>query len=187
MRKIHRWFGFASALFMLFIGITGLVLQVELWIAGKAPPGRTIGDPPVYNQLPPSNDTAIGLLSEGMDTIREEFPNAEVGRVTVDLKSGRVSFTGYNMDDQRATNVNGKTGQYLAPKPTPDFGLEYIWTRDWHYIMQDLHAGYYFGLIGRIISCLLAISLITLSITGLQVYLDMYKRRKKQGRKGLFW
>lgn len=185
-RKIHRWFGSISAIFMLFIGITGLVLQLELWIVGKAPPGRSNGPPPVYDALAVDNTEAINLLATAMDAARAEFPNAEVGNIAVNLKNGRVSFTGDNLDNQRATSFDGNTGKYFAPKPKST-GLRGFYEQDWHYIMQDLHAGYYFGFLGRLISCLMAISLIVLSITGLQVYLDMYTRRKKQGRKGLFW
>ena len=185
MRKFHRWFGAVSAVFMLFIGFTGLFLQIDLWLAGKAPPGRTLGPPPVHPQLATDNLAAVDALECGMDAIRSEFPNAQVGTATVNLKTGAVQFSGSNMDGERFTRV-GANCQYIQPKPVPT-GLEYVWTRDWHYIMQDLHAGYYFGLFGRIISCLLGISLIVLSITGLNVYLDMHSRRKKQGRKGLFW
>lgn len=186
MRALHRWFGLVAAVFMLFLAVTGFVLQVELWIAGKAPPGRTIGPPPTYDALAADNTEALSLMSTGMDGLREAFPNAEVGTISVNLKNGQVSFTGNNLAGGRSTPINGKTGEYKAPPPTPT-GLEYIWTRDWHYIMQDLHAGYYFGLPGRIMSLFLALALGMLSITGLQVYLDLFKRRKKIGRKGLFW
>ena len=38
-----------------------------------------------------------------------------------------------------------------------------------------------------VLSCFLAISLFIISYTGLTVYLDMFRRRRKLGRKGLFW
>jgi uncharacterized iron-regulated membrane protein len=58
---------------------------------------------------------------------------------------------------------------------------------NYHNLLQNLHAGYQFGLAGRLISVALGLSLLVLSVTGFTVYLDMFKRRQKAGKKAVFW
>ena len=112
MRKWHRWISLFSFFFMFFIALTGLLLQLDLYISGHAPPGS-----------PPGSDTPP--LIEGYE------------------------------------------------------GL--------HGILQDIHAGYVFGTAGRILSILLACGLLVLSVTGIVMYVRMYKMRKKGNRHGWLW
>jgi uncharacterized iron-regulated membrane protein len=52
---------------------------------------------------------------------------------------------------------------------------------------HHLHSGEEFGPVGVIISLLSGLAMIFFSISGLWLYYDMYIRRDKVGRKGVFW
>lgn len=53
--------------------------------------------------------------------------------------------------------------------------------------LHHLHSGEEFGPIGVIISLLSGLAMIFFSISGLWLYYDMYIRRAKVGREGVFW
>jgi hypothetical protein len=42
-------------------------------------------------------------------------------------------------------------------------------------------------MIGLVVVMLASIALMVLCVTGLWVYIDMYRRRRKAGKNGLFW
>lgn len=53
--------------------------------------------------------------------------------------------------------------------------------------LHHLHSGEEFGPVGVIISLLSGFAMIFFSISGLWLYYDMYIRRAKVGREGVFW
>jgi uncharacterized iron-regulated membrane protein len=53
--------------------------------------------------------------------------------------------------------------------------------------LHHLHSGEEFGPVGVIISLLSGFAMIFFSISGLWLYYDMYIRRAKTGRGGVFW
>ncbi|MFT3905596.1 MAG: hypothetical protein QM718_04755 [Steroidobacteraceae bacterium] len=112
MRKWHRWISLVTSVVMGFIAFTGLLLQLDLWVSGHAPPGSAPGS-------------------------------------------------------DRAPLIEGYRGL--------------------HNTFQDWHAGYFLGTTGRVISVLMALGLLTLSITGIVMYVQMYGARKRIKRHGLFW
>jgi len=57
-----------------------------------------------------------------------------------------------------------------------------------HNFLQDLHRGsILFGTSGHVLGFLAGISLVFLSISGIIMYFDMLKKRKKAGQKVFFW
>lgn len=112
MRKWHRWISLVTSIIMFFIAGTGLLLQLDLYASGHAPPGSA-----------PGSDTAPWIA-------------------------------GYK-------------------------GL--------HNTLQDIHAGYFMGTTGRVLSILMATGLLVLSITGIVMYFQMISMRKRINRHGFFW
>ena len=171
LRTLHRWFGLVSALLLMGIAITALVLQIELWVMGKSPPGQPPKNQPAAVSLPAEADLVM-YAQNGLLAANNQNPNMKVRSMT-------ITFTGSpTVVFDRGNKIDAVKAEFFPIKPKPT---------DWHYIMQDIHAGYFLGNFGRVISCLLALALLLLSHTGLSVYWDMFKRRRKQGRKGVFW
>lgn len=183
MRKWHRWISTVAALFLLFVASTGVLLHLDMMVRGSTPPG---GEPP----LPPGatvtalDGNALGqIVTRAVATAAATRPDLEVHRIEVSLLKGKpvVTIGRMSADGSAAAGikVDGTTGQIIPPPPPK--------AKSYHYVLQDLHAGYFLGWTGRIISVLLGLSLITLAVTGLKLWLDMYSRRRQAGRKGLFW
>ncbi len=59
--------------------------------------------------------------------------------------------------------------------------------RDWHGVLLDLHNGEFAGATGQLVSLACGVALAVLSITGLTVYLQAWRRRRTAGQRGLFW
>ena len=172
LRALHRWFGLVSAILFMGIAVTGLALQVDLWITGKPPPGQTKPGAPPPPTLPSDAEMQEFMKNAMLAARRDDSVTAAK---TLTFNFGPNPTANF---ERKGKKIDVTTGQYIPPGPKK---------RDWHYIFQDIHAGYFLGTFGRILSCFLAISLFVLSFTGLQVYLEMYTKRKKLGRKGLFW
>jgi hypothetical protein len=60
-------------------------------------------------------------------------------------------------------------------------------TRDWYHFIIDLHSGNAFGGVGRILSILMGAALVFFSLSGIWMYVDMFRRRLKAQKKGVFW
>jgi hypothetical protein len=178
MRKWHRWISSIAGLFLLFVSATGLLLHADMMVRGVTP---TNENPPRPKTTAATLDSGqIGaMMAQAVSRARAERPELPVDHVELSLKKGFLISIGAAGQDQEAIKIDGHTGRILPPPPRKP--------KSYHYILQDLHAGYYFGWPGRIISLLLGASLVVLGLTGLKLWFDLYKRRKEAGRKGLFW
>jgi uncharacterized iron-regulated membrane protein len=126
IRQLHRWLSIIPAIFFMLIALTGIAMQVDMWI--NPPPGKPSAATISSNDLTPAPSvTAVS-----------------------------------------------------AVKP-PEQSI------NWHYLLQDIHAGYILGPTGRVINVLCGVIFLILSITGTWVYIDMFRRRLKSGKWQFFW
>ena len=90
-------------------------------------------------------------------------------------------------DDTRQMAIDTATGgvALLSGPGYPPTGQPYGWQTD--QILKRIHRGDFFGMTGRWFSLLTGLSLLFLSVSGAVMYLDMWRRRRKAGRSGLFW
>ncbi len=58
---------------------------------------------------------------------------------------------------------------------------------DWYHFIIDLHSGNFFGPAGKVISSIMGAALLFFSISGMWMYVDMFRKRKTIGRSGIFW
>ena len=178
MRRWHRWFGLAAALLLGFVALTGVALQADLWLTGHPPPGADEAVPPHGTPLP--DDAALSaMIARAADALRARHAGLAIERIEIGFGDGRPVVTaGAAAPFGPQVRIDPFTGADLPALPGP---------RGYHEILQDLHAGYRFGLIGRLLSVGCGIALVVLSATGAWVYLDMYRRRRRAGRRRLFW
>lgn len=180
MRRIHRWVGLVSAVFMVFIAITGLALQLDLWLTGTPPPSipKTTAAPPAPQPVP--DDAALhASLQRVLDALRgpEALPAQQL---TLRWDTAGVSVSAEGAGFGAAKLLIDAQGQVhrQAAAPAP---------HGYHMELQDLHAGYVLGTAGRVLSVVLALALLALGVTGLVIYTDLFQRRRKAGRHGWFW
>lgn len=58
---------------------------------------------------------------------------------------------------------------------------------DLYHFIIDLHSGNILGPFGKVISALMGAALLFFSVSGIWMYIDMFRKRKLIGRTGLFW
>lgn len=180
MRRIHRWVGLVSALFMVFVAGTGLALQVDLWATGTPPPSlpHASAPPPPPAALP--DDAALtATLQRAAGLVRNQSA-VTPRQLTLTWGSEGITVTAEGSGPDTAKLVIDPEGQSQLRRPPP-------MPHGYHMELQDLHAGYVLGTAGRVLSVVLALALMGLGVTGLVVYLDLFRRRRAAGRRGLFW
>lgn len=174
MRKWHRWAAIPAAVFIFVIALTGVLLHLDMIRVGQHPPGHEDGAPPPVQPLPSSAELSR-IMARARAAIATR-PDVPVKQITVDFVGPAVSVHAGAGGPPGSPSllIDAATGR-IVPQPAPQ--------RDFHYILQDIHAGYVAGWTGRILSILCGLSLVLLSITGLEMWWTMRKR----GKKGLWW
>jgi uncharacterized iron-regulated membrane protein len=181
MRKWHRWIGTVAGLFLIFVSITGSLLHIDMFISGAAPPGSE--PPPKTPQETTASLDAKALgesLVRAITAAKASQPGLHVAHLNLAFKDGGTVITiGGNGPDAPSIRIDGASGQIMLPPPPKP--------KDYHYVLQDIHAAYFLGWTGRIISTLIGLSLCALGFSGLKLFLEMLSRRKKAGQQGWFW
>lgn len=162
-------------LFFIIIAVTGIALQADMWLEGKSPPGAEKAPPsaPGY-----SVEVAQAGLSKAVATFSAVHPGEALSGFSMD-RSGKIATLNLAKGTPRMIRIGVNSGAILPPLPPQEKG--------WHYILQDIHAGYFAGTVGRIVSTLAGLGMLLLSLTGLFVYLNLFRRRFRMGRKNPFW
>lgn len=175
MRRYHRWFSFPLILFVVAVTATGLYLQ---WVEIAAEAGST--------EAPAPQRTAPDSAGEVAAAIEQALLTAERQRPDFPVQKVEIAWRGDTGQAVVATN------QRIGPSVTVDLATgeaTYVERppRTLRTIFILLHSGKYFGQAGLILIMLAGIALLVLSFTGLWVYLEMWRRRRKAGKRGLFW
>ncbi len=182
MRNFHRWIALPAAVFLFFIAVTGVLLHIDMIRLGHAPPGHEPKLPrPLAKPAPMPNDAELAaMVVRVSDAARKANPALPIKNIQLDLSGPEVTATLGEGGPPGSPHIkiNAATGLVISELSPP---------ADFHYILQDLHAGYFFGWTGRIISILSGLSVLVLSFTGFQLWWALYRRRKSGGKKGFFW
>lgn len=174
MRRYHRWVSFPLIIFLLAVIGTGIYLQA-VEIIHEAESGE---QEPLERTAPDRSDivTAVDQALEIAERDKADFP----------LQKVEISFDGQSYEAKALTNrrvgpslsIDGASGETKFVERPP---------RTIRTIFILLHSGKYYGMTGLIIIMLASIVLMVLCVTGLWVYIDMYRRRRKANKTGLFW
>ena len=177
MRKYHRWISAIAAIFLLFVSVTGVVLQVQRLTGEDADADAGAHVPSALTTAMPS-PTYAALVSKTLDAARRRAPNVPIASVLLrgegSVIEGVVQFPG---DPLREIVVDGRSGRVLSDE-----------RHEAESLILRIHSGEILGEPGVVLGVLWGLALVVLLITGGWVYLDMYRRRLKgSGNRGLFW
>jgi uncharacterized iron-regulated membrane protein len=81
----------------------------------------------------------------------------------------------------------------LNPNSAEEFGASPSWINDMnfrfelHILLQELHRGTIIGLPGHLMNILGGLCLVFLSLSGIFMFLELLKNRRRIGKKSLFW
>ncbi|MBA3678473.1 MAG: PepSY domain-containing protein [Sphingosinicella sp.] len=178
MRKYHRWVSAVAALFLLIVSVTGVVMQVQK-LTGSDGEAESEGRGSVPAALTSAMESPIyaALATRTLDTARRRAPNAPITSVTLRSADegieGVVSIPG---EPPREIVVDARSGRVISDEEHEES------------LVRRIHSGSILGEPGTVLGILWGLALVILSITGAWVYLDMYrKRRRNSDKTGLFW
>jgi hypothetical protein len=174
LRKFHRWFATVAVAFLIVVASTGVILQIQK-LTGADPDDpdnvqtskqfTTATDPRVY----------VRLFERALDIVRTRAPGVPIVSMTFLSGDGPTVLVRLQGDPGRQIAIGG--GKVLLDEtfqPEPLF--------------QRIHDGSILGDSGVVMGVLWGGALVILTITGLWMLIDMYRRRMRvHGKRGLFW
>jgi uncharacterized iron-regulated membrane protein len=189
-RTVHRAIGAVAAAFLVVVVLSGSFEAINSGgsavyrIVHGGRPGLTadVSSPLADAELP-------AMLHATLIAFRAASPDAPVKVLRLRYFAGMpqgVVVAGL-ADQTRQWAFNTATGG-AAPLQAPSYpptGQTFGW--QWDQIMKGVHRGDAIGLPGRLMSLFAGLSLVFLSLSGLVMYLDLWGKRRKLGRYGLFW
>jgi len=193
-RGLHRAVSVLAAAFLLVIAFTGTWIGFEsswgpLHRVFAAQTGGNAGAGQRRPRSMPLNDADIPAMTRStLEAMQRLHPGVAIRAIrlrTYGTMNQGVVITGEPRADQLV--FNAETGQPASltepeyPKSNFPFGVRT------HELMKHIHSGEIIGLGGQWMSWFAGLSLIFLSGSGLYVYYEMWARRRKSGRRALFW
>lgn len=167
MRKWHRWVSVLVGVFILFIAVTGVLSQVGSLVNNG-------GFKEEVAEKGAKQTAAIGSLIAPPASAHEEDEAAAPRPVAKDVATAAAPAAA------PAAFVCPED-MTCRPKRTPKPG-------EWNIgYLHHLHSGEEFGPAGVIISLVSGLGLIFFAISGLWMYIQMFRARAAKGMKGLFW
>lgn len=184
LRTYHRWVATAAVVVLTWITVTGLALVVDLIFEPHLP----AAPPAPVMAIEAATDAArVGLATVATD------PAARPTEVMLDVSEvdGRPTvktvtvFTGAQ-SNHYAVGPGGDLAA-AAPPPPPNFSPYLKFRIQLHGLLEKLHRGNIIGFPGQSLSVLGGLSFLFLTVSGIWMYVDLLIKRRRIGRKALFW
>lgn len=183
-KGLHRVISVAASVFLILIAFTGTWLGVEsVWhsLVFKPGPGPDVSSPL-------SDDEVRRMSGATLADFRRLEPQTPIKvlrvRVYGGMKQGGIVTGGAETRQVLFDTATGKVATLTEPGyPASGFPLG----TQTHEDIKHLHSGFMFGLPTRLMNLAAGLSLIYLCISGIVMYVDLWARRTKAGRKGLVW
>jgi hypothetical protein len=195
-RSAHRWISIGAAVFLMVVSISGALLSIDTVALGIY--GMTHTNAGRYSRFPygmvadlssPLPDAQLpGMLSTTLAAYHAANGNTPIKvirlRYFAGMPQGLIITSG---DDTREVVYNAVTGQRASmTEPSyPYQGFPFGWEE--HELMKQIHRGDIFGVPGRLMDVFAGLSLVFLSLSGLIMHVDLWRRRSRSGRKAIFW
>lgn len=202
VRRLHRWLSIAASVLVLYVAVTGLMMAIDnvygsvyLALHGQSFPAGVSGPPAGLEELlaagrgPVVDADLHSMLRTTLAATHKSDPSAPPPRV-IRLRSyaGKpqgVIVTGDEPAQQLVfdTDSGRRAGLYEPGYPKTPFPFQ--WGA--HEMWKQLHRGDIFGLTGRWIDLASGLAILFLAVSGTTMYLQVYRARRRTGRRRLFW
>lgn len=196
-RSLHRGISVVAAIFLLIVSASGTMLALDTFGLGLYQ--LTHRDAGKYARFPIG---AVGDFSSPLDDaklpamLRTSLAADESTAGGSPVKAVRLRyFNGIPQgvviagegDGTAQLVFNADTGRRmgLSEPGYPKTHYKLGWGE--HEWMKRIHRGDAFGVPGRVMDLFAGLSLIFLSVSGLVMYADLWRRRRRGGRTALFW
>jgi len=178
-RRWHRWIAFPATLLLLFASVTGVLVAGSEFFGAEEAEREATRDlvSPVTARTNPAPWAA--RLGEAFATVGREAGAAPVDKVTLQFKGKRPTITLYTSKpgggEDRQFVVDAGSGKLLSVASYADKPF-----------LHRLHSGEAFGDGGLVMAMFWGAGLAFLTLSGLFIYLLMWRPGLKGLRK-LFW
>jgi uncharacterized iron-regulated membrane protein len=172
LRRYHRWIGFAAAIFIIGVTLTGVILEIQK-LSGREEDENTSSS----YKLGTSLGRFGPLLQKAEENAKVKVGSAGIDSVELRLNDTPPRFIFHTTgNEKQKLTINSETGN-----------IEKLEDDEESFILR-LHSGEIFGEPGVGIAIVGGIALLFLTVTGLIIYWQM--RKSAKGKKGLgriFW
>jgi hypothetical protein len=192
-RSLHRWVALVAALFLINVSVSGTLLSIDTVSMGiyrvthpSAPGGFPVGlGADLSSPLPDSRLPA--MLATTLSAYHASQGNTPIKVLRLRYFSGMPQGVIVTGGDSRQLVFNAETGKRasMTEPGYPYTGFPFGWEE--HELMKQIHRGDAFGVPGRLMDVFAGLSLVFLSASGLYMYMDLLRKRRRGGRKELFW
>jgi uncharacterized iron-regulated membrane protein len=192
-RTLHRWLSVVASVFILAIGVSGMWLAVESLVFGYylAAHLPQAGQPMVRESgVTPVQDAQLAaMLRITLSAYKSSLADQPLKVLRLRVYGGMpqgVVIVGSGDDTQQVV-FNAATGHRasLTEPGYPPTGFPFGWQA--HQVAKQVHRGSYIGLSGRWMDLCGGLAMIYLSLSGVVMYVEMWNRRRRSGRRALLW
>ena len=167
-RQFHRWLGISAAVLFLLVSVTGVALQYQQ-IFGSEEAAKEAAAAIVS---PMSLAKPTGLDPAALDRARMilliRYGDRPVAGIDWQIKAPTPAFVFHlDGDDPRKVSVSAASGAILSDEPDGE---------DW---LIRLHSGEIIGDGGKFLGLLWGVGLVAMTLTGVWLYIKMYRARRK--------
>ena len=173
-RKIHRWVGIGAAVLFLLVSVTGVFLQIEQIFGaeeqGKEAMATMVSPATLARSLRPDDVQ----LERARAAVLSRFGDQPVAALDWQIK-GTAQHYIFHLDGPKPmrVDVNAATGAIVESRPDGE---------DW---LLKLHTGEIIGDGGKVLGLGWGLALVTMIVTGILAYLNMYRARQRGSAKNL--
>ncbi|HUO22051.1 MAG TPA: PepSY-associated TM helix domain-containing protein [Caulobacteraceae bacterium] len=190
-RSLHRGVAIAASLFLTVMALSGTLLAIgDVGVSAFRVAHHGDRSGANADQSSPLTDAELpGMLRTTLSAFHAARPDAPIRvlrlRYYAGMPQGVVVFSGPREAEQVQFNAATGRAVSLTEPNYPATGQPFGWQED--QIVKQIHRGDFIGLSGRWMSLLGGLSLVFLALSGTAMYLDLWSRRRRAGRAGLFW
>jgi hypothetical protein len=193
LRGLHRAVSVVAAVFLVCMAFSGTWIGYESSVnaLGRADAGGGPSGPrrnPIDFIVPLRDNEVQDMTTITVQAMQRLHSDAAIKairlRIYGQMKQGVVITGG---EETKQLGFNADTGQPAGlsepsyPQSGFPFGVQV------HENIKHFHSGAMFGVSGRLMNLLAGLSLLTLSISGIIMYSDMWLKRRIAGRGSLVW
>lgn len=167
-RQFHRWLGIGAAVLFLLVSITGVALQYQQ-IFGSEEAAKE-AEASIVSPLSLAKPTGLDpvALDRARTTLLAHYGNRPIAEIDWQIKATAPTFM-FHLDgsDPRKIAVDVSSGAIVSDQPDGE---------DW---LLRLHSGEIIGDGGKFIGLLWGLGLVAMTLTGVWIYIKMYRARQK--------
>jgi hypothetical protein len=178
MRKWHRWVSLLAAIFLLSVGVTGIILQIQQFFGEDEATRERLATMVSAYSLDSPLDVFAPKLAAAQAAVRAKVGSDKLDNVELQLKGDHPTFV---------LHTSGvKNQKFIVNANTA--AIEKQADDERESLMLRIHTGEILGDGGVVGGMLWGTALVVLTITGSILYWQMYRARAKvKGWKRIFW